>query len=202
MRFNYPKSVLILILSAAISACQTGPVVEKEVVEPAVETVPKVIDEALTISREDKFLQALTLESKGAWIEAAQAYQNLAEESTLPNRSTYYINSALMFYKAERYRYIEAFFESLDQGDILPNDESYKDIILAGAFFGIGKIYQSLLTLPDIDEITDDRFKALALNIRSKGVLAIGKPLETVRLRIQIGKYLNTIREIEKNHDF
>ena len=202
MRFNYPKAVLILILSAAISACQTGPVVEKEVVEPAVETVPKVIDEALTISPEDKFLQALTLESREAWIEAAQAYQRLAEESTLPNRSTYYISSALMFYQAERYRYIEAFFESLDQGDILPKDESYKDIILAGAFFGIGKIYQSLLTLPDIDEITDDRFKALALNIRSKGVLAIGKPLETVRLRIQIGKYLNTIREIEKNHDF
>ena len=202
MRFNYPKAVLILILSAAISACQTGPVEEKEVVEPAVETVPKVIDEALTISREDKVLQALTLEFEEAWIEAAQAYQSLAEESTLPNRSTYYINSALMLYKAERYRYIEAFFESLDQGDILPKDESYKDIILAGAFFGIGKIYQSLLTLPDIDEITDDRFKALALNIRSKGVLAIGKPLETVRLRIQIGKYLNTIREIEKNHDF
>jgi hypothetical protein len=202
MRFNYPKAVLILILSAAISACQTGPVVEKEVVEPAVETVPKVIDEALTISPEDKFLQALTLESEEAWIEAAQAYQSLAEESTLPNRSTYYISSALMIYKAERYRYIEPFFESLDQDDILPNDESYKDIIIAGAFFGIGKIYQSLLTLPDIDEITDDRFKALALNIRSKGVLAIGKPLETVRLRIQIGQYLKTIREIEKNHDF
>ncbi len=201
MRFNYPKALLILILTTAINACQTGSVSETGVIEPGAVT-PEVVEEAVTISQEEKFFQALALESEEAWIEAAQAYRRLAEEYPQPDRSAYYISSALMFYKAEHYRSIEPFFEALDEDDILPKDESHRDIILAGAYIGIGKFYQSLLALPDIDEITDDRFKALALNIRSKGVLAIGKPLETVRLRIQIGQYLKTVKEIEKNHDF
>jgi hypothetical protein len=200
MKLNHPKAFLILILSATISACQTGPVSDTGLAGPV--EAPEITGQTALAQQQEKLLQATTLESEEAWIEAAQAYQSLAEETAQPDRSTYYISSALMYYQAERYRYIEPFFESLDEEDILPKDEKYQDIILAGAYFGFGKIYQSLLTLPDIDEITDDRFKALALNIRSKGVLAIGKPLESVRLRIEIGQYLKTVKAIEKNHDF
>ena len=80
-----------------------------------------------------------------------------------------------MFYYDERYAYIEPFFDSLEETDILEQDRHYKAVILAGSFLGIDKIYQSLAALPEIDSIVDYRFKALALNIRSKGVLAIGK---------------------------
>ena len=52
------------------------------------------------------------------------------------------------------------------------------------------------------DAKTDYQFKALALGIRSRGVLAIGDPLESASLRMQIGQFLRTPEEIEKNYDF
>jgi hypothetical protein len=200
MKPTYIKTALILLLAAVLGSCQTATVSKTSVETP--EVVPGVIDEATLTLQEEQFLRAFQLETEEAWMPAARAYQDLAESSAQPDRSANYINSALMNYRAGRYYFIEPFFEALKQDDILPADENYKAIILSGAFFGIGKIYQSLLALPDIDDISDYRFKALALNIRSKGVLAIGKPLESVRLRIQIGEYLKSVKEIEKNHEF
>jgi len=200
MKLTYIKITLILLLAAVLGSCQTATVSKAPVEKPVV--VPGVVDEATLSPQEEAFLRAFQLETEESWMPAARAYQNLAESSVQPDRSANFINSALMNYRAGRYHIIEPFFEALKQDDILPADENYKSIILAGAYFGIGKIYQSLLALPDIDDISDYRFKALALNIRSKGVLAIGKPLESVRLRIQIDEYLKTVKEIEKNHDF
>jgi len=200
MKLTYVKIALILLLATVLGSCQTATVSKTPVEKPKV--IPEGVDEATLTPQEEQFLQAFQLETEESWFPAAKAYQNLAETSAQPDRSANYINSALMHYRAERYHFIEPFFETLDEGDILPDDENYKAVILSGAYFGIGKIYQSLLTLPDIDDISDYRFKALALNIRSKGVLAIGKPLESVRLRIQIGEYLKTVKDIERNHDF
>jgi len=200
MKLIYLKIALILLLTAVLGSCQTATVSKTPVEKP--EVAPGVDDEATLTPQEEQLLQAFKLETEESWFQAAKAYQNLAENSAQPDRSANYINSALMHYRARRYPFIEPFFETLAEDDILPEDENYKAIILSGAYFGIGKIYQSLLALPDIEDINDYRFKALALNIRSKGVLAIGKPLESVRLRIQIDEYLKTVKEIEKNHDF
>ena len=190
----------MLFLTAMLGACQTATVSKTPGEKPKV--VSATTGETLLSPQEEQLIKAFHLETSGSWIEAAEAYQSLAESGTQPDRSSFYINSALMYYKAERYSFIEPFFEALGEEDIQVQDENYKAVILAGAYFENGKIYQSLLALPEINDITDYRFKALALNIRSKGVLAIGKPLESVQLRIEIGQYLKTLEEIEDNHEF
>ena len=203
MRLNRPQFYLLLILVIGISACQTAPktdgtqTVEGEAATP----IDATAGIELSATEED-ILRAFDLESEKSWLEAAQLYQSLAENGSQPERSSFYIRAALMFYYDERYNYIEPFFSSLEDTDILEQDRQYKEIIIAGSYLGIGKIYQSLLGLPEIEAIVDYRFKALALNIRSKGVLAIGKPMEAARLRMQISQFLKSEEEIEENHAF
>ena len=197
MKSFSPKLITLLILTIVIGACQTAP---KTADDGTTETVPGSTLELS--STEEAILHAFDLESAESWLEAAEAYQNLAENASQPERSSFFIRSGLMFYNDGRHNYIEPFFDSLLETDILDQDQRYKDVILAGSYLGIGKIYQSLLALPEIDTIVDYRFKALALNIRSKGVLTIGKPMESAKLRMQISQYLKTDEEIEKNHVF
>ncbi len=85
MRLNHPKAFLILILSAAISACQTGPS-DTAAIEPDVAVQDAVQDAEQTkqAALEQRRLQAENLEAEEAWNEAAQAWQNLAEESAQP----------------------------------------------------------------------------------------------------------------------
>ncbi len=157
---------------------------------------------SLLTPTEEEILAAFDLESNQYWLDAALAYQVLAIKSGQPQRSSFLIKSALMLYQAGNYPDIPVFFDSLPESDILEQDQPYKTTLLAGSYFGEGKIYQGLLALPPIEEIVDWRYKALALNIRSRSVLAIGKPKESAELRMQISDYLKTEEEIEQNHDF
>lgn len=177
-------------LTIAISACQTG-------------TLTTSPGQGATLTpTEEEILAAFELESNQSWADAAQAYQQLAIKSSQPERSSFLIKSALMFYNAGNYSDIPVFFDLLLEEDILEQDKLYKETLLAGSYFGEGRIYQSLLALPPIEDIVDYRYKSLALNIRSKGVLAIGKPKESAELRMQISDYLKTQEEIEQNHAF
>jgi len=175
-----------------ISGCQTGPQTGK--VDGATE-----FGTNSTLQEED-VLQAFALEDEEAWLEAAEAFQILAEKYPQPEKSSFHIKTALMYYESESHRMVETYFQSLPEGAILEQDKNHQATILAGSLLGIGKVYQSLLALPKIGEIEDYKYKALALNIRSQGVLAIGKPMDSVRLRIQIDQYLTTIKDTEKNH--
>ena len=185
------KSILILTLMLGIGGCQTGP--QSESIDS---------DIATKVTQQEDVLAAFALEDEEAWPDAAEAYKLLAQKYSQPEKSSFYIKVGLMLYKDGQYQSIEPYFDSLQDGDITELDQKYKATMLAGSYFAIGKIYQSLLALPKIGEIEDYQYKALALNIRSKGVLAIGKPMDSVRLRIQIGQYLNTIKDTEKNHEF
>ena len=203
MRLNRPEIFLLLALVVAISSCQTAQ--QSVGTQPVDGDTTTAIDPAtglLLTETEEDILRAFELERDKSWLEASQLYQSLAENSSQPERSSFYIRAALMFYHDERYHYIEPFFNSLQETDILEQDRQYKEIIIAGSYLGTGKIYQSLLNLPPVEDIVDFRFKALALNIRSKGVLAIGKPMEAAQLRIQISQFLKSEDEIEGNHAF
>lgn len=200
---------MILCLLFGVAACQTGqePVsaegtmAEDSAISDLMSSERRAGDAFLTPT-EEEIIQAFDHELAEEWFKAALLYEKLAATSVQPERSAFLIKAALMYYYGGMYEDIDPHFESLRETDILPKDERYKQVIQAGGYFGLGKIYQSLLTLPDIDEIVDYRFKALALNIRSRGVLAIGKPMESARLRMQISQFLKTPQEIEKNHDF
>jgi uncharacterized protein len=159
------------------------------------------VDAILTPDEED-IIRAFDLETSEQWDAAADLYLSLAKGSVQPEQSSFYLRAGLMIYKAERYYEIETFFDSLASDAILKEDQHYKQVIFAGSYSGKGKIYQSLLGLPEIEDIVDYQFKALALNIRSLGILAIGKPMESARLRMQISQFLKSPIELEANHVF
>ncbi len=195
---------LFLALVMVLVACQSGPSRQ-----PSTDSsdsgflVPEPGDtiEVLTPTEED-IIRAFDYEIDQQWLEAAVLYDRLAQSSVQPERSAFLIKVAMMYYYGGLYDEIDPFFEELNEQDILQQDLNYKQTIQAGGYLGDGKIYQSLLALPEIDEIIDYRFKALALSIRSRGVLAIGKPMDSAKLRMQISQFLKTPQEIEENHDF
>ena len=198
---------LTLGLVLVLAACQTGPKTStdpssEDSVVSDLDPTDSAADETFLTPTEEEIIRAFDHELAEEWLEAAVLYERLAQSSIQPERSAFLIKTALMYYYGELYEQIDPFFEALGEQDILQQDAKYKQTLQAGGYFGIGKIYQSLLSLPEIDEIIDYRFKALALNIRSRGVLAIGKPMESAMLRMQISQYLKTPQEIEKNHDF
>jgi len=195
---NIHGLLLLLMLTIGLSACQTGP----QQAKTADISVSPETDRGLLTPTEEDILTAFEYETDGKYLEAGVLYNKLAQSSVQPERSAFLIKVALMYYKGEFYDEIEPFFDELGENDILPQDQIKKQVIQAGGYIGEGKIYQGLLALPEIDEIADYQFKALALGIRSRGVLAIGDPLESAQLRMQIGQFLRTPEEIDKNLDF
>ena len=183
------KLSLILLTSLFVIGCQTTTVTVLK---------PKISEQ---VTAESKFI-ALNYEQGFEWELAASMYQFLADNSSQPDRSAYLQKTALMMYKNGLYDDMQALYDSLEDGEILEQETIKKNVLLAGLYFENGKTYQSLGNLPDIESIADPVYKALALNIRSKGVLAIGKPLETAQLRIQIGQYLESDFETQENHKF
>jgi outer membrane PBP1 activator LpoA protein len=200
MKPPWLKLLLSASLIVTISACQTPNLALNQTATSTTKTDSS--SDALLTPTEEEILSAFELESNQYWLDAALAYQALSTKSGQPEKSSFLIKSALMLYQAGNYFDIAAFFESLQENDILEQDQLYKNTLLAGTYFAEGNIYEGLLGLPPIEEIIDWRYKALALNIRSKGVLAIGKPKESAELRMQISDYLKTQAEIERNHDF
>ena len=196
MKLFYQYTLLFFLGLSILSACQTATQPSRETTSAEAELQP-VLSE-----REEKIVQAFQLEVNESWLEAADMYQTLAENSTQPDRSSFFIRAALMFYNYELYDYIEPFFDSLQETDITEQDMPYKNTILAGSYVGNGKVYQGLSSLPEIDTLDNYRFKVLALRIRSKGLVVIGKPLESAKLRMQITGHLKTPEEVEKNNDF
>jgi outer membrane PBP1 activator LpoA protein len=195
---------LLVALSLALSACQSGTSQQTSSDSSGSSLLASDLDASsgiLTPTEEDIVL-AFQYESEQKWLEAAVLYDRLTQSSVQPERSAFLIKVGQMYYQGGLYDEIDPFFDALDEQDVLQQDLKYKQVIQAGGYLGDGKIYQSLLALPEIEEVIDYRFKALALNIRSRGVLAIGKPLESARLRLQINEFLKTPQEIEANNDF
>jgi outer membrane PBP1 activator LpoA protein len=200
MKLPCLKLLLPAMLIIAISGCQTTTQTPIQL-ELSDSNLVTIVDPAITTTTEE-ILAAFELESNLYWSDAALAYQALAQKSAQPERSSFLIKSAFMLYQAGNFPGIPTLFDSLQESDILEQDQLYKTTLLAGSYFHEGKIYQSLLELPSIEAIVDWRYKILALNIRSKSVLAIGKPKESVELRIQISRYLKAQADIELNHNF
>ncbi len=192
----------MLTLLFGLYACQTGQKTTQPVVSPGLPSPELEADLSVLTPIEEDIIRAFQFEIDKEWLQAAVVYDNLARASVQPERSGYLIKIALMYYRAGLYDEIDPYFDGLDEQDIEPADLKHKQIVQAGGYFGNGKIYQSLLALPEIEEIDDYAFKALALSIRSRGVLSIGKPLESARMRMQIREFLNTPMKIEENNDF
>ncbi len=149
----------------------------------------------------EDILIARHFEENLQWDHAAEMYRYIANQSQQPDKSEYLQKTALMLYRAGRSDEIEAFYQDLPEGALAETEFQKKEIILAGSYLNQGKIYQGLGYLPDLDTISDPVYKVLALNIRSSGVLAVGKPLESAQLRIEISQYLSTELEQRQNDE-
>ena len=193
--------LLLLVLSLGLAACESGRQFGSDGSGTTLPADPDAASDILTPTEED-IIRAFHYEVDKQWLEAAVMYDRLAQSSIQPERSAFLLKVALMYYEGELYDEIDPFFDALGEQDIIEQDLKYRETIRAGGYLGEGKIYQSLLALPEIGEIIDYRYKALALRIRSRGVLAIGKPLESAKLRMQISQFLKTPQDIEENHDF
>jgi len=200
---SHRSLLLVLTLLFGLYACQTG---QQPATTTSAETgLPEPdldADASVLTPTEEDIIRAFQFEVNEEWLDAALVYDKLARSSVQPDRSAYLIKVSEMYYQAGLYDEIDPFFEGLAEDDIQGADLVHKRIIQAGGYFGEGKLYQSLLTLPEIEEIDDYAFKALALNIRSRGVLGIGKPLESASMRMQISQFLKKPNELEKNNDF
>ncbi|MDJ0779625.1 MAG: penicillin-binding protein activator [Gammaproteobacteria bacterium] len=197
-----PATALLILLGLTLAACQTP--TRQAGVDPADSgsISPPATEDGVLTELEEDLIRAFDYEVEEKWLEAAVVYEQLAQQSTQPDRSAYLVKVALMYYRGEFYDEIDPYFEALGEQDILQQDHPNREVVRAGGYLGNGKIYQALLALPEIPEIADFQYKALALEIRSRGVLAIGKPLESAQLRMQIDEFLRTPEAIEKNHDF
>jgi outer membrane PBP1 activator LpoA protein len=133
------------------------------------------------------------------WELAEEMYRYLAYNSVQPERARYLQKTALMLYRAQKFDQLEPYYDSLAEDDLGAAELIRRDVLLAGLYFHRGKIYQSLANLPDLESIQSPEYKALALDIRARGILAIGKPLDSVKLRIEIGQYLQTPQSIQDN---
>lgn len=183
LKFSFILASTILVISCQSTSTQLTPAAKERV------------------TAESKIM-AFNYEQEKSWDKAASMYQQMAEDSNQPARSRYLQKVALMLFYNQQYDAVQTFYDSLQDEDLLASEQVDKNILLAGLYFENGKTYQSLANLPELDSISDPVYKALALKIRAKGVLAIGKPLESAKLRIQIGQYLNTDEEQQENHDF
>jgi hypothetical protein len=163
-----PRSILLMLaLAIGLAACQSGPPrqpVTDSSATTSPTTEPGAGSEILTPTEED-IIQAFEYEVDERWLEAAVLYDRLAQSSVQPERSAFLVKVALMYYKGGLYDEIDPFFDKLTEPDILPQDLQYTETVRAGGYLGEGKIYQSLLALPEIEEIIDYRYKALALKL-------------------------------------
>ena len=108
-----------------------------------------------------------------------------------------------MYYRADSTMKSTLFSTPLNEQDILPQDLQYKETVRAGGYLGERQ------DLPEPAGIARRSKKSLITATRRwrsisarVGVLAIGKPLESAKLRMQISQFLKTPQEIESNNDF
>lgn len=177
----------LLILVFALTSCQTTDRIKKP-------TVSRTTAEDILIARQ--------FEEERQWEPAAGMYQYLGQNSIQPERSQYYQKAALMLYKAGQFDELTDYYTNLAEDELIADDLQHKLILMSGMDFENGKTYQSLANLPELDTINDASYKAVALRIRAKGMLAIGKPLESVQLRIDTGQYLDNELDQSENQQF
>ncbi len=180
------KGALIVFTLSILFGCQTT-------------SINKPVSAGKTTAED--ILIARQFEQNMQWDNAAEMYRYMAFQSQQPDKSMYLQKTALMLYRAGRSDEIEAFYQQLPEGALAESELQKKIIILAGSYLDQGKIYQGLGYLPELDTISDPVYKALAYGIRSSGVLAIGKPLESAQLRIELSQYLSTELEQRQNEE-
>lgn len=180
------RPIIILSFLLLLSSCSTTP--EKG----------QISQNTLSAEHISQVNQTKQLAADNNWQEAFDAWVELAEDSDQPEQSQYYNQAALMLYRQNQTDALVNFYDDVDVNQ--PNSIVNKNTLLASAYFNRGKTYQSLSTLPNIEEINDNTFKEVALKTKALALLNIGKPLESVQLLIQRNSLLSH-NDSQLNHN-
>ena len=192
------RSILFLLaLSLGLTACESGRQFGSDGSDTTLPADPDAASGILTPTEED-IIRAFQYEVDKQWLEASVLYDKLAQSSTQPEALRISTQVALMYFEGGSTKKLILISIQLGEQDILELDLKYRETIRAGGYLGEGKIYQSLLALPEIEEIIDYRYKALALRIRSRGVLAIGKPLKAPSCGCKSASFYKHHRKLKK----
>jgi outer membrane PBP1 activator LpoA protein len=179
---SYTRFLSICLL-ALVSACATGP--EKsvdEIISDAVRSQPDSPGEA----QPDQM--------------TAEDYIGLASESSGKQREQYLLKAAELLYERGDLRLAESQLQTLDAETSARSRQHQISLLAAKIALANENPRQALELLPALNELPQPQYIE-ARKISADANLALGYPLEAVRIRVDLDRYQETAAEKEKNHE-
>jgi len=215
--FLYKASTpLTLSLLLLLGACQsTTPVLEPVIdPQPLPETtgatenpsesqLAEVLhDSKLPDGSIEKLAQADALARTGYYRRAADLYTQLAFAAEGQQQASLLLKSAELYDLGQQPDQVLALFATLEPGMLSAEQMQQMQIHVSSAQLQRKEYYKSLLTLPKLEQIETRKWLNRAIELRSKGMLSIGNPLEALNLRINNESQLTEAEAIRNNHQF
>lgn len=178
----FRRSIIILVSSLLLNACATTPEIsDSSSVDE--NNITKELKASL-----ESIKNAQKLEDNKQWQEAFSAWKQISLETKTEQKAVFINKTALMLFRLEQLEIIPQFYDEQSHLFTLPQTIYNRDILLAAAYFNNGKTYQSLSTLPDLDSIESVDYLTIAFDIRARAILNIGKPLDSIKIRLELHK--------------
>lgn len=179
---SYNHLIAICLISL-LTACATGP--EKsvdEIISDAVRAQPDSPQEA----QPDEM--------------SAEDYIGLASESSGKQREAYLLKAAELLYERGDLRLAESQLQTLDAETSARSRQHQINLLAAKIALANKNPRQALELLPALDELPQAQYIE-ARKISADANLDLGYPLEAVRIRVDLERFLQTPDEKDKNHE-
>jgi outer membrane PBP1 activator LpoA protein len=179
---SYNRFIAICLISL-LTACATGP--EKsvdEIISDAVRAQPDSPQEA----QPDEM--------------SAEDYIGLASESSGKQREAYLLKAAELLYERGDLRLAESQLQTLDAETSARSRQHQINLLAAKIALANKNPRQALELLPALDELPQPQYIE-ARKISADANLDLGYPLEAVRIRVDLERFLQTPDEKDKNHE-
>jgi len=179
---SYNRLIAICLISF-LTACATGP--EKsvdEIISDAVRAQPDSPQEA----QPDEM--------------SAEYYIGLASESSGKQREAYLLKAAELLYERGDLRLAKSQLQTLDAETSARSRQHQINLLAAKIALANENPWQALELLPALDELPQPQYIE-ARKISADANLDLGYPLEAVRTRVDLERFLETPDEKDKNHE-
>jgi hypothetical protein len=178
---SYTRFISICLL-ALVTACATGP--EK--------SVDEIISDAVRSQPDSPQAQSDEM--------TAEDYIGLASESSGKQREQYLLKAAELLYERGDLQLAKSQLQTLDAETSARSRQHQINLLAAKIALANENPRQALELLPPLNELPQPQYIE-AKKISADANLALGYPLEAVRIRIDLDRYLETVEEKEKNHE-
>ena len=176
------NALIYICLISLLSACATGP--EK--------SVDEIISDAVR-GQTDKPLDA---QIDGM---SAEDYIGLASESSGKQREQYLLKAAELLYQRGDLGLAKSQLETLDAETSARSRQHQISLLAAKIALANENPKQALELLPELNELPPAQYIE-ANEINADASLALGYPLDAVRIRVGLDRYLETAEQQENNH--